>query len=195
MDEQVQEYLAKAPEFSKKGELYQSIPDGSVKATRDTKERWDAYGIKPEHLVGKTVLDVGCNAGGFAFYCEGHCQSYLGIDVDSDSIALAQHLYPFSNCSFRVQDIRGFKGEFDVVFAFAVRYYTRLSVAEWAVKMASLIRPGGLLFYESHGRTETWEAQREAFIKLFSVQRIGYVPLVSTSSKGGTRFFAEMRRR
>ena len=191
VDMKVQKYIAKAVKFSESGELYQSIPDGSVGATRNTKARWEAYGITG--LEGRDVLDVGCNIGGFSAFCAPVCKSYRGIDVDPDSIALAQHIYKFPNCSFGVAPVQDApKASWDVVLAFAVRYYTRMQVPAWAELMASLLRPGGVLYYESHAR-EKMEDQREAFAPFFTVARVVSVPV--TDARADRRFFAEMRRK
>ena len=199
MDERVKAYLDKVKRFSEDGELYQNLPcmstevNREIKTTRDMQSRWDAYGILG--LEDKTILDIGCNIGGFSFFCAPHCKSYLGIDIDADSIELAKYLYKQPNCAFEVQAFKDICGvSFDVIFAFAVWYYTHMKLPIYAAKIASLLNPGGVLYYESHGRGQV-EKERGAFESLFIITRVITVPTVSNCRRNDYRYFAEMRKR
>lgn len=195
MDEEIKKYLDKAPRFSESGELYQGLIDGSLPSTRNMVQRWGIYGITPNDLNGKTILDLGCNIGGFSAFCQNHCKNYLGIDIDPLSIDLAKYLYKFSNCDFQVQSILDIpKSNYDIIFAFAVRHYTELSFDAFVFKMASLLCPGGVLYYESHGN-EKVEDQKDAFETLFSIIRTSPVLTVDNGVRLDYRFFSEMRKK
>lgn len=192
IDAKVQDYLAKSITFSESGELYQSIPGGAVDATRELHERWEVYDITKAHIEGKSVLDIGCNIGGFSSFCYSACKSYQGIDVDNDSIELAKHLYKYSNCTFNTKSVLTEMGTYDVVFAFAVWYYTRLKLPKYAEKLASLLNADGTLFYESHAKHNVIK-DCAAFKPFFTIERVIPVAMISTGERKGSRFFAEMR--
>ncbi len=192
MDNEIQKYLEKKVRFSEAGELYQGLLDESVPSTRSLVQRWEVYQIKPRNIKNKTILDLGCNIGGFSALVQKRCKSYLGIDKDRDSIKLAKHLYKYPNCIFRAQSILNFpESHYDVVFAFAVRYYTKLSMEDFVAKLASFLCPGGTLFYESHGKKKMKE-QSAVWETLFSIKRVLPILTVNNGKRPDYRFFAEM---
>lgn len=192
VDPKVEEYLAKKIRFSENGELYQSLPDNSIKATRNMCNRWKLYGISDEFLTDKTILDIGCNIGGLSAFCEEVCKSYKGIDIEPESIALAQHLYSFPKCSFEVKSVLDEKGVYDIIFSLSVWYYLGISLDEYAKKMASFLNPGGTLFHENHGNEEL---HPEAFEPYFEIIRHLQVPHRTGITTKGPRIFAEMRKK
>jgi len=187
-DKKIQEYLKNADRFSDAGELYQGISNQD-KGTRDLNDRWKLYRITSKDLKDAVVVDIGCNIGGFSFFCKDDCKSYLGIDTYKKSIELARHLFPFSNCTFEVGKFRDLYGRFDVILALAVRRYTGFSFEEFAKECHSLLNKNGLMFFESHGREKWTPTVRQAFEKYFDIQRMIYVPSTSHSDCENVRFF------
>lgn len=187
MDKKIQEYLAKKPRFSESGELYQG-------GTRDMEARWILYDMD---VRKKSVLDIGCNIGGFYEFCfADDAKSYHGIEIDSESVKLAQHLYPYAFCSFEIGSVipMSIEKKYDVVFSFAVWYYTGVPFDHYLTKLHSLLVEGGTLYFESHGN-EDFEKTRNLFEKLFEVIRVIKSPTVSNGVRSDDRYFAELRRK
>jgi cyclopropane fatty-acyl-phospholipid synthase-like methyltransferase len=158
-------------------------------------ERWKAYRIMPDELLDKSVLDIGCNVGGFSAFCAPHCKSYLGVDVFADSIKMARELYPFDHCRFEVSAFRDVSGTYDVILALAVRRYTKMQYPEFAERAAALLVPGGVMFFESHTREQWGPKPRKAFEKHFGIGRVVTVPGTSKPECKYTRFFVALEKR
>lgn len=195
MDKMIVEYLKKKIQFSESGQLYQSV-DGVEEATRDMKARWELYDIGVAKLHQKTILDIGCNIGGFSEFCTDTCLLYQGIDIDPESIKLARHLYPFDNCSFVVGSFVGMSisVKYDILFSFAVWYYTQVPFLDYVAKLHSLLTDKGTLYFESHAN-DSFESVREVFEEYFKVVRVIKTPTVSDRKDLGYRFFAELERK
>ena len=187
----IKKYLKKAVPFSAYGELYQGVPGISEKATRDLDQRWKIYDIPEQDLKG-SIVDLGCNIGGFSVYCEHLCKRYLGIDTDLESIKLARSLFSFSNCDFRTMSFHDLVESFDTVLALAVRRYTELSFEEFAKACVPLVKKK--MYFESHGREKWCPKTRKAFEKYFSVLRVVYVPSTSHPDNEHYRFFLELEK-
>ncbi len=197
MKDEIQEYMDNADRFSSQGELYQGVPGGETKASRDLTERWKLYGIKPKDLKGKSILDVGCNIGGFSSFCSPHCRRYLGIDVFAPSIEMARRMFQFSNCTFRVQSFTDLREEsiYDVILALAVRRYTGMSFKEFTQAAADLLTPAGTMYYESHTREKLRPVVKRTFSALFHIKRTLSIPGTSKKECRHSRFFVELEKR
>lgn len=194
-DEAINHYLGLKVRFSEAGELYQSVDGAVVKATRDLHQRWVEYGLTDADVRGKSVLDIGCNIGGFAAICSAAgCRSYHGTDVDAASIALARQLYgALPGCTFEVIPFAQMTAttRYDVVLALAVWRYTRLTYEEYLRRLRLIAQPRGLVLFESHTH-EAFDPYRELFTRYFAVEDVRTVPAV-TGRDIGTRYFARLR--
>ncbi len=183
----IEKYLAKKPRFSESGELYQS-------GTRDMEARWVLYDME---VKDKTILDIGCNVGGFSGYCFGaHCKSYHGIELDPESVKLARSLFHLPNSTFEIGSVipMSIETKYDVVFSFAVWYYTGVPFVDYLAKLYSLLAQDGTLYFESHGN-EDFEKTRHLFEKFFEVIRVIKSPTVSNGVRSDDRYFAELRKK
>jgi tRNA (mo5U34)-methyltransferase len=86
----------------------------------------------PQDLSGKTVLDIGCNAGFYSFEMKRRgAARVLGIDEDERYLAQARFAADelgFSDCEFRrlsVYDVGRLGERFDVVIFMGVLYHLR----------------------------------------------------------------------
>jgi len=193
--DKVEKYMHEADRFTSPEEIYQSIPGRDIKASRNLQDRWDAYQIPTQSLMG-SILDIGCNIGGFSAYCQPFCRRYLGIDVFEKSILLARGLYPFANCSFEAMSFNDLEGEvFDTIFALAVRRYTKLDYFDFIKTCSEKITEGGYLFYESHTREKWGPRPKKAFESFFIINRVLTIPGTSHPDCPHNRFFVEMRKR
>lgn len=194
MDDRIKDYMSTADRFSR-AEMYQTVPGSGVEASRDLAQRWKAYAIRPGDLAGKSVVDVGCNVGGFSAFCAPHCASYLGVDVFEDSIRMARELYRFPNCRFEVSGFGDLRGVWNVILALAVRRYTEMSFEEFADRAAKLLTPQGLMYFESHTRERWGPRPKKAFERYFKIRRVLTVPGTSKKECKHTRFFVELEKR
>jgi 2-polyprenyl-3-methyl-5-hydroxy-6-metoxy-1,4-benzoquinol methylase len=109
-----------------------SLPYFGVNANetqRNSSIRLQDFGITKQSLGGKTVLDLGCNAGGMLFemqkYSPGQC---LGVEYDSEKVLIAQQIAAYNglnNVKFIQADVdhtdaHQLSGPYDVVFCLAL---------------------------------------------------------------------------
>jgi len=191
MKKLIKDYLKKNRKFSAHGELYQGIP-GQENGTRNLEDRWRMYNITPNDLREKTVVDIGCNVGGFSVFCQSYCKDYLGIDTDAESIKLARELFDYGNCKFEVGKFRELYGTFDIILALAVRRYTGLSFEEFARDCHKLLNKNGIMYFESHGREKYTPQAEKAFLKYFKVESLRLVPSISHADCENFRFFVKL---
>jgi SAM-dependent methyltransferase len=93
------------------------------------------------------ALDVGCGSGAFATLLAERAATVLGIDLSPEMVRLARRrLAPFPGAEVRVADFaeEELPGEsFDCVASIATLHH--LPLRSTLVKMAGLLRPGGVL--------------------------------------------------
>jgi tRNA (mo5U34)-methyltransferase len=93
-------------------------------------ERWAAVRPFLGNLSGKTVLDIGCNAGFFAMRAkELGASRVVGIDIDPAALRQARFLIERSGLEIELQQRSVYDiaelGSFDVVFCLGVLYHLR----------------------------------------------------------------------
>jgi hypothetical protein len=121
-----------------KGQIYGSIdvPGFKQEGRRDPKARLDQFRV---NLAGKTVLDLGCNAGAMSFEAFNRGASkVMGLELLAPRIDTARSIANFAGIDDRVSFYqhnfdRAYaipNAPFDVVFAFAIDHQTscRLSL-------------------------------------------------------------------
>jgi tRNA (mo5U34)-methyltransferase len=85
----------------------------------------------PRDLTGRTVLDIGCNAGFYSIQMKSRGASrVLGIDSDEEYLAQARFASEISGCDveFRklsVYDVASLRERFDIVLFMGVLYHLR----------------------------------------------------------------------
>ncbi len=94
--------------------------------------KWNSFSSAiPADLTGKTVLDIGCNAGFYAMEMKRRgAARVLGIDFDEDYLAQARFAADMEglDIEFRqlsVYDVGGLGERFDIVFFIGVLYHLR----------------------------------------------------------------------
>ena len=96
------------------------------------KIKWDQFSNRlPTDLSGKSVLDIGCNAGFYSMEMKRRGASrVLGIDFDDDYLAQARYAASINqlDIEFRtlsVYDLMQLKEQFDIVLFMGVFYHLR----------------------------------------------------------------------
>lgn len=91
--------------FSKQGELYQSIPWLGIEdstAQRQTYRRAEAFGLT-ELVKGAPVLDLGCNLGAMSIVCaEAGAAAVTGVELDRGRVLVAKRVAAVAGVHDRV---------------------------------------------------------------------------------------------
>ena len=152
-----------------KDAAYQSVPELDLSGLRDLEKRFEIMGLNREDFKGKTVLDVGCDLGGFSRYASGNgALRVVGVDHrNKPSLAFEiSNWLGYWNIDFiraslpgEVDKIESKTGidQFDIVFALAVIGHVG-GYAEW---LPELCKDGGTFWLEGHGKQENKHYQRE----------------------------------
>ena len=139
-----------------------STPGFSVRrdeAQRDATRRLEQFGVRPEDIRGKRVLDLGCNNGAILFQISNHAPaSGLGIEFDPDKVELARRIAAFTGIGrleFRVGDLdqleaRDIGGPFDVVLCLAIEAHVQKPDHLYRL-LAGVTR--GMLLFEANAST------------------------------------------
>lgn len=119
-----------------KGSVYASfdLPTFNISkddAQRDTKKRFEQFGITNKEISGRTILDIGCGTGALGFSLEKYKpKKYYGLEYRSDQVDVAQKIAAFSgitNYKFIEMDIdkQKFDVEVDTVFCLSVNKHVK----------------------------------------------------------------------
>jgi len=114
------------------------LPDGSQTAPEHPLGDFPAFkwrqieGCLPQDLTGARALDIGCNAGFYAFQLASRGAEVLALDLDEHYLQQGRwaqrHLDPAGRVQFRqgsVYDLVDVEGSFEVVLFMGVLYHLR----------------------------------------------------------------------
>ena len=131
-------------------------------------------GLVPEQdLTGRTVLDFGCNQGGFLrlLYAMRPFARGLGLDITTDSIARANALKGDLPLQYEViGDLAPWEDAFDLAFSHEALYLLP-DLDQHAATMARLLRQGGVYYAVTgcHVDNPLWPHWRDFIPKITSV--------------------------
>lgn len=184
------------------GYPYQGLAIASVFGDRLCDYRFDDYELRKFVKPSDRLLDVGCNCGFIAILASYRigCKSH-GIDINPYMIEIgnlvAKHLRVSDLVTLESRSIHDFKPEpFDVVTCFATHWTDdnnyRVSIDDHLARMASYLKSGGTLIFETHtadtGNAEFYAAVDATNNKVFSFDGV-YKP-----TDGGSRELYVMKR-
>lgn len=140
------------------GYFYQGFETIGVSGLRNTAARVEAMGLR-ERVAGKTVLEIGCNAGFLSLSIADVAERVLAFDLNPHLVRIgeltAEHL-GITNVDFRVaafEDLLDVE-PFDVVLSFANHSTydgnTQQDVEEYFDRCHGLTQAGGEILFESH---------------------------------------------
>lgn len=180
------------------GYFYQSCKSLHITGFRNTEARIAGMKLR-EHLKGKTVLDIGTNAGFLPLEVADVCKSIDAFDINPYLIRIAKASAEFLN----VNNVNFWAGVFedynedktyDVVLSFANHstydHNTKQSVEDYFKKCHKYIKDGGILLFESHHPSyetpERLEQVLEVMNRYFDVERICKLTRGSSGDRGRT---------
>ena len=143
----------------------------------------------PHDLSHSTVLDYGCNQGGFLrlLYDRHPFKSAVGIDIARESVARAELLKGHRPIQYRVADQAAALGQtFDFAFSHEVIYLLP-DVAEHARDLRQALRPGGsyIAAIGCHADSSLWPRWRTLIAETSSI------PIYDHSLEDVSRAFRE----
>lgn len=136
-------------------------------AQRDAARRLEQFGVRPEDIRGRRLLDLGCNNGAILFQLSNHAPaSGLGIEYDPEKIDLARRIAAFAGLArleFRVGDLDRLEAKdigepFDVVLCLAIEAHVQKP--EHLYRLLAAVTRGTLLF-EANASTPPKEVLAE----------------------------------
>ena len=128
-------------------------------AQRDSTARLRRLGVTASNISNCSVLDLGCNNGGTLFELQKfEPRRSLGVDYDSDKVALANRLAALNglnSVSFRQADVEeatveSLEGPYDVVFCLALVEHVRAQACLYQLLSEAT---KSVLFFEGNGST------------------------------------------
>ena len=116
-------------------------------------------------LTGRTVLDFGCNQGGFLRLLHGirPYERAVGIDIATESVALAVARRGLVPADYRVAtNLAEFHGAFDIAFSHEVLYLLE-DIAGHAREIHAALKPGGVYYAAigCHADSREWSRWRD----------------------------------
>lgn len=130
-------------------------------------------------LAGKRALDVGCAYGGFVVALEERGALPTGFDIDPQLLALAEHNFrdvgrrlPIHRADVtRPEDVAPFREMFDVICCNDVIEHVR-DPAIAIRHIASMLRPGGLAYFEIPNRDAVGAVLADGHYQLFGITQL-----------------------
>ena len=143
----------------------------------------------PHDLRESTVLDYGCNQGGFLrlLYDSHSFHSAVGIDIARESVARAELLKGQRPITYKVADQAAALGQtFDFAFSHEVVYLLP-DVAEHARDIKAVLRPGGsyIAAMGCHTDSSLWPRWRKLIAETSSI------PIYDHSLEDVSKAFAD----
>ena len=122
--------------------------------------------LMPERdLTGRTVLDFGCNQGGFLRLLHGlrPFRRAVGVDIAAASVDLAETRKGLVPADYRVEtDLAAYPQTFDIAFSHEVLYLLE-DIAGHAREIHAALKPGGVYYAAigCHADTSDWPRWRD----------------------------------
>jgi tRNA (mo5U34)-methyltransferase len=136
----------------------QTAPNHFLGDYPNVKFRGFAHALPPD-LTGKTVLDIGCNAGFYSIEMKKRSAARV-VGLDSDDRYLAQarfaaEVHGYTDIEFRnmsVYDVGSLGEQFDLVIFMGVLYHLRHPLLALDLIHDNALRPNGTLLFQSMQR-------------------------------------------
>ncbi len=164
-------------------EFYQSYPPLHIDGLRPTHTRYTVYGLSNYLTKKKTVLDVGGNTGFFSSYLSRFVKHITVVEQHRGTIhvgaMLARH-EKIKNISFINADFSEFTPtqHYDIIMSLSVHAHIPMRTATYIKKLHGLLKPGGILVFESHIKEWDRHPKRMHTVeksKLFTILESGFI--------------------
>lgn len=171
--------------------FYQRFEFTGGASDSDSIAKWQALNLN--NLIGKRVLDVGCNTGFFTFECEKiGAAEVIGIDSAELAIDIANTLknsiYLSHNTKFQVLDVHNVStlGKFDCIMALSMLHY--IPDQDIVIKqLYDMLNPGGILKLEMGVHFKTDQINGKYYPSFGHLQRLfpGEIEISSSVNQAG----------
>lgn len=141
------------------GYAYQGWDQIGIAGIKPTEQRLALYGIDSLLGTGRRILDVGSNCGFLALELARRGHRVDGIELNPWLVGIANEVrdaLDLPQARFLVEDFQTFlpAEPYDAVFSLAnhatIDGHSGLDFEHFTAKLFELLKPGGLLFFESH---------------------------------------------
>lgn len=158
---------------------YWDTPEHEQHMQHEHEPAWKAMiELVEENLSKLTVLDFGCNQGGFLrrLYKLNPYKEAFGVDIAAKSVEEANKLKGAIPCTYATNDILASKsGRFDVAFSHEVVYLLP-DLDAHAKEISSVLKPNGVYYLATGTYTEhpLWERWRDTVAEFSPVRPQDY---------------------
>lgn len=167
---------------------YQAYAKLGILGKRSTEKRVATYGLP--HLLNNNmrVLEFGCNCGFLSLEISKLVSDVTAFDIDPAYIAignLTKGYLGINNCELFTSPVKDFNSSktFDCIVSCAVHGWAELGFRQYTAKILSLLKPNGLLLFESHeiDAHPDWSSKKAYLLKYFNLIRSGLIDDVDDS--------------
>ena len=162
--------------------LYQSLEKLDIPGKRLSQRRVETYELARYLSNSMRVMEVGCNVGFLSLAIADYVHSIDAFDIDQNYITIAEYVQEFcnnNNCRFFVQSLSEFVPiyQYDFVISTAVHGWSALPFEEYVSILTKHIKPGGLLFFESHelDAEKNWPDKRALLTNNYDLIGQGFI--------------------
>ncbi|UCD03747.1 MAG: methyltransferase domain-containing protein [Candidatus Woesearchaeota archaeon] len=163
------------------GGFYQGFDRVGIKGARPTEERFRRYNIGKYLSRDKTALDIGSNNGFLTLLLSDYLKHIEGVEINPYLVMISDETKKFLGiknanfhaCSFEDYIVIGRK---DIVFSLAndstIDENTKFNFIEYIDKIISILKPKGLLIFESQAEDseeEIFQPKLEHLKKHFDI--------------------------
>lgn len=187
------------------GYYYQGLGEIGIRGVRPVDVRVKRYGILDLLTKDMNVLDIGSNAGFFALYLSGFVGHVDGVEFNPFLVEISEETKRFlgvGNAEFACRDFVEFSTDkkYDAVFSLAnhktIDKNLVMDFEAYIKKIFRLLKPGGLMFFESHGlNTEDSDMDEKFDIMEKYFLTLRYKMLKAPNGLDIDRLFAVFKRR
>lgn len=140
------------------GYFYQGLEELGITGAKPTGFRFSQYQVD-DILKNKTILDIGSNCGFVASYCAKQASSVTAVELNPFLNRIAKDTVNYlnlRNVHIVESDFSIFTtdNKFDVILSFSNHHTIdgnlHMGFERYIQKIASLLKPGGYLLFESH---------------------------------------------
>ncbi len=156
VDEQMEKWNSFV--YAQKNGFYQGFEEIGIDGCRPTEKRFTRYQIEKYLSKEKTALDIGCNCGFFTIYLSRFLKHVDGVELNPFLTRIGNDTKEFleeKNVDFHTSGFEEFSTvkKYEIIFSLAnddtIDGNTKFTFNEYINKIQNLLKPNGLLMWET----------------------------------------------